>query len=124
MLLEAGAPLDVSGRGDGGTPLVVALFWGNRAAAEKLAKRSKAPGNLRVAAGLGDPELLDELLKPDGSLSPAAGTHREFYRPHSGFPAWKPGDDPAEIRDEALSWAARNDRAAAIREMREKIIRR
>ncbi|HKN54795.1 MAG TPA: ankyrin repeat domain-containing protein [Amycolatopsis sp.] len=115
ILLEAGAPLDVSGRGDGGTPLVVALFWGNRAAAEKLAKHSKAPGNLRVAAGLGDPELLDELLKPDGSLSPAAGAHREFYRPHSGFPAWKPGDDPAEIRDEALSWAARNDRVAAIR---------
>ena len=30
MLLDAGAPVDVSARGDGGTPLVVALFWGNR----------------------------------------------------------------------------------------------
>ncbi len=110
MLLDAGAPTGVSGRGDGGTPLVVALFWGNRATAEKLAARDLAPGNLRVAAGLGDTELLDELLKPDGTLTAAAGRQREYYRPHSGFPPWRPSDDPAEIRDEALAWAARNDR--------------
>src|SRR5581483_6437030 len=28
MLLAAGAPIDVPARGDGGTPLIVALFWG------------------------------------------------------------------------------------------------
>ncbi|WP_410671178.1 ankyrin repeat domain-containing protein [Amycolatopsis sp. cmx-4-68] len=115
LLLDAGAPVAVSARGDGGTPLVVALFWGHREAAEKLAEHSRAPGNLRVAAGLGDADLLDELLKPDGSLSPAAGRHRGFYRPHSGFPAWPPQDDPVEIKNEALSWAARNDRADALR---------
>ncbi|GLY43652.1 hypothetical protein Amsp01_096750 [Amycolatopsis sp. NBRC 101858] len=112
MLLDAGAPVDVSARGDGGTPLVVALFWGHREAAEKLAPHSRAPGNLRVAAGLGDAGLLDELLRPG---HPAAGAHRGFYRPHSGFPAWHPEDDPAEAKNEALAWAARNDRAEALR---------
>ena len=114
VLLEAGAPVDVSGRGDGGTPLVVALFWGHREAAELLAERGLAPGNLRVAAGLGRLELLDELVRPDGSLAPAAGAHRGFYRPHSGFPAWQASDDPQEVMDEALSWAARNDRVDAL----------
>ncbi|MFJ1763378.1 ankyrin repeat domain-containing protein [Amycolatopsis sp. NPDC088138] len=112
MLLEAGAPTDVSARGDGGTPLVVALFWGNRKVADKLAAHSRAPGNLRVAAGLGDAELLGELLEPG---HPAAGAHRGFYRPHSGFPAWRPADDPAEVRNEALSWAARSNRTEALR---------
>jgi ankyrin repeat protein len=112
MLLDAGAPVDVSARGDGGTPLVVALFWGHREAAEKLAPHSRAPGNLRVAAGLGDLDLLDELLRPG---HPAAGAHRGFYRPHSGFPAWHPKDDDAEVKNEALAWAARNDRVDALR---------
>ncbi|WP_410661547.1 ankyrin repeat domain-containing protein [Amycolatopsis sp. lyj-112] len=115
MLLDAGAPVDVPARGDGGTPLVAALFWGHREAAEVLASRGVAPGNLRVAAGLGRADLLDDLIAPDGTLAPAAGAHREFHRPHSGFPEWRPSDDPAEIRDEALSWAARNDRSSAVR---------
>lgn len=114
LLLDAGAPVDVSARGDGGTPLVVALFWGHREAAEKLAPHSRAPGNLRVAAGLGDAGLLDEVLG-----HPAAGAHRGFYRPHSGFPKWQPTDDPAEVRDEALAWAARNDRTDALRTLAE-----
>src|SRR6185295_14352838 len=68
MLLDAGAPVDVSARGDGGTPLVVALFWGNRETAELLSERSLAPRNLRVAAGLGRVELIDEVAG-----TPAAG---------------------------------------------------
>jgi hypothetical protein len=43
VLLEAGAPVEVSARGDGGTPLIVALFWGHRQAAELLAERGAAP---------------------------------------------------------------------------------
>jgi hypothetical protein len=109
MLLDAGAPVDVSARGDGGTPLVVALFWGNTATAELLAEQSLAPGNLRVAAGLGRVELIDALVG-----TPAAGAHRGFYRPHSGFPAWQPSDDPQEILDEAVAWAARSDRVEAL----------
>jgi ankyrin repeat protein len=114
MLIDAGAPLDVSARGDGGTPLVVALFWGNRATAELLAEHGVHPRNLRAAAGLGLLDLLDELISTDGRLAPEAGAHRDFYRPHSGFPSWRPSDDPQEVRDEALSWAARNDRVEAV----------
>ncbi|WP_410664113.1 ankyrin repeat domain-containing protein [Amycolatopsis sp. lyj-84] len=120
MLLDAGAPVDVPARGDGGTPLVAALFWGHREAAEALAAHSLAPGNLRVAAGLGHTDLLDALIAPDGTLSPEAGTHREFHRPHSGFPEWRPSEDPAEIVNEALSWAARNDRSSAVRTLVER----
>lgn len=114
MLLDARAPVDVSGRGDGGTPLVVALFWGNRTTAELLAEHGVHPRNLRAAAGLGRLDLLDELISVDGRLAPGAGAQRGFYRPHSGFPAWQPSDDGQEIRDEALSWAARNDRVEAL----------
>ena len=114
MLLDAGAPVDVSGRGDGGTPLVVALFWGHREAAELLAGHGLVPANLRVAAGLGRLGLIDELVRGDGSLVPGAGAHRGFYRPHSGFPAWQASGDPQEVLDEALSWAARNDRVEAL----------
>ncbi|MCT2583219.1 ankyrin repeat domain-containing protein [Actinophytocola gossypii] len=106
VLLDAGAPLDVSARGDGGTPLVAALFWGHREVAELL---GTAPRNLRVAAGLDDVALVDELW-----ATPAAGAHRGFYRPHGGFPAWQPSDSAAEVRDEAVSWAARSGSVAAM----------
>jgi ankyrin repeat protein len=114
MLIAAGARTDVSARGDGGTPLVIALFWGNRETADLLAERGVAPPNLRVAAGLGRTELIERLVSPDGALAPAAGAGRAFYRPHSGFPAWRPSDEPRELLDEALSWAARNERLDAL----------
>jgi ankyrin repeat protein len=103
LLIAAGGRLDVSARGDGGTPLVAALFWGHREIAPLL---GLAPGNLRVAAGLGLPEMIRELHG-----TPLAGAHRDFYRPHGGFPAWQPSNDPQEILDEALVWAAKSDRA-------------
>jgi ankyrin repeat protein len=114
MLLDAGAPVDVSARGDGGTPLVVALFWGNRTAAELLAEHGVFPRNLRAAAGLGRLDLIDELISADGLPATGAGAQRGFYRPHSGFPAWQSSDEWREILDEALSWAARNDRVGAV----------
>jgi ankyrin repeat protein len=107
-LVEAGAEVDRSARGDGGTPLIVALFWGHRATAELLATYGIHPRNLRAAAGLGDLELIDALGPEE------AGAHRGFYRPHSGFPRWEPADDPQEVLDEALAWAARSDRADAV----------
>jgi ankyrin repeat protein len=106
VALDAGADPTSSARGDGGTPLVVALFWGHREVAELL---GEAPRNLRVAAGLGRVELIDELVGTS-----AAGAHRAFYRPHGGFPAWTPSDDPQEVIDEALVWAAKGDRVEAI----------
>jgi ankyrin repeat protein len=106
VLLAAGARTDLHGRGDGGTPLVAALFWGHREVVDVLGLE---PRNLRVAAGLGRVELIDELAG-----TPAAGAHRGFYRPHGGFPAWQPSDDPQEILDEALVWAAKSDRVEAV----------
>lgn len=114
LLLEAGAPVEVSARGDGGTPLVVALFWGHREAAELLAGQRLVPVNLRTAAGLGRLELIEQLVGADGQLAPEAGEHRAFYRPHSGFPAWQPSDDPQEILDEGLLWAVINGRADGV----------
>ena len=107
LILAAGARTDLFARGDGGTPLVAALFWGHREVAELLGRE---PVNLRVAAGLGDLELIRELVG-----RPQAGAHRGFYRPHGGFPAGQPSDDPQEVLDEALVWAAKSDRDEAIR---------
>jgi ankyrin repeat protein len=102
LMLDAGGRLDLSARGDGGTPLVAALFWGHRDVAPLLGLE---PGNLRVAAGLGLPGMIGELA---GTADGAA--HRAFYRPHGGFPVWWPSDDPQEVIDEALVWAAKSDR--------------
>ena len=43
-----------------------------------------------------------------------AGEHRAFYRPHSGFPAWRASDDPREILDEGLLWSVINGRVDAV----------
>ena len=107
LLLAAGARTDLSARGDGGTPLIAALFWGHREVAELLGSE---PGNLRAAAGLGNLELIRQLAG-----TPAAGAHRGFYRPHGGFPVWQPTDDPQEVLDEALVWAAKSGRVEAVR---------
>jgi ankyrin repeat protein len=100
LLLKAGARTDLEARGEGGTPLTVALFWGNKETAELLGVN---PPNLRTAAGLGN---LDLATEPEAK--------RGYYRPHSGFPRWWPTDDPQEVLDEALSWAARNDRVEVL----------
>jgi ankyrin repeat protein len=107
LLLAAGARTDLAARGDGGTPLIAALFWGHREVAVLLGRE---PGNLRAAAGLGDLDLIRELAG-----TPAAGAHRGFYRPHGGFPVWQPTDDPQEVLDEGLVWAAKSGRVEAIR---------
>ncbi len=105
MMLAAGGRTDLSARGDGGTPLIAALFWGHRDVAPLLGRE---PGNLRVAAGLGLVDMIGELAG-----TPSAGAHRAFYRPHGGFPAWQPSNDPQEVIDEALVWAAKAGRVEA-----------
>ena len=107
LMLAAGARTDLFARGDGGTPIVAALFWGHREVAPLLGRE---PGNLRVAAGLGDTALIGALAGTE-----QAGAHRGFYRPHGGFPVWEPSEDPQEVLDEALVWAAKSDRVDAIR---------
>jgi ankyrin repeat protein len=107
LMLAAGARTDPFARGDGGTPLVAALFWGHREVAALLGRE---PLNLRVAGGIGDLEMIRQLAG-----TPEAGAHRGFYRPHGGFPTWQPSDDSQAVLDEALVWAAKSDRVDAIR---------
>lgn len=114
LMLEHGGRVDAEARGAGGTPLVVALFWGHREAAGALAEHGTPPGNLRVAAGLGRQEEIAALAPGDGRIGGPAGAARGFYRPHSGFPPWTPSEDAAEVLDEALAWAARSDRVEAL----------
>jgi ankyrin repeat protein len=109
-LIAAGANPDLEAHGAGGTPLIAALFWGHREVAEFLATHSIAPGNLRVAAGLGDLAMVEDCFTKDGKLARHACVARGFYRPHSGFPDWNPSNDPQEILDEALVWAAKSNR--------------
>ena len=105
LLIEKGAALDAEAHGAGGTPLIAALFWGHREVADLLGRHLVAPSNLRAAAGLGIPELVEACFNPDGTLTPEACAARGFYRPHSGFPDWQPSTDPQEVLDEALVWA-------------------
>ncbi|HKO17025.1 MAG TPA: ankyrin repeat domain-containing protein [Gemmatimonadaceae bacterium] len=110
LLLASGGRVDLEAHGAGGTPLAVALFWGHREAAELLATSSILPRNLRIAAALGRPDLVGECFTGAGRLTSEALAGRGFYRPHSGFPAWRHSDDPQEVLDEALVWAAKSGR--------------
>ena len=114
QLLAEGASVDAEAYGDGGTPLAFALFWGHREAAERLAEVAVVPRNLRIAAGLGRLDIMAEMFDASGKLTPEAGFHREFHRPHSGFPPWQPTDDPQQVIDEALNYAARSGRIEAM----------
>ena len=113
LVLKAGASPFAEAYGDGGTPLAVALFWGHRILAERLAKPVIAPLNLRVAAGLGRLDLMERLFVGK-RLRAEAGWHRKFHRPHSGFPPWRPSDAPGEILAEALTYASRSGRTDAM----------
>lgn len=113
-LIEKGAALDAEAHGAGGTPLVAALFWGHREVADLLGRHLVTPDNLRVAAGLGIPQLVDACFNPDGALTPEACAARGFYRPHSGFPDWRPAPNPQEVLDEALVWACKSGRVPVL----------
>ncbi len=113
-LIERGADLDSEAHGSGGTPLIAALFWGHREVADLLGRRSVAPGNLRAAAGLGNQDLLEKCFRGEAALTPEAFAARGFYRPHSGFPDWRPSADPQEVLDEALVWACKSGRTEVL----------
>jgi ankyrin repeat protein len=95
--------------------MVHALFHGCTANAALLAERELTPLNLRVAAGLGRIDLLEQLWPAGQALTPQAGAHRGWYRPHDELPACKITDDPAEIAGEAMMYAGMNDQADAIK---------
>jgi ankyrin repeat protein len=114
ILLANGAALDMEAHGAGGTPLIAALFCGHREVADVLGRYGLAPGNLRAAAGLGIPELVEACFRGERLLSLEAGSARGFYRPHSGFPDWQPSTDPQEVLNEALVWACKSDRVGVL----------
>jgi ankyrin repeat protein len=113
-LIQSGAELDAEAHGSGGTPLIIALFWGHREVADLLGRHSVGPGNLRAAAGLGNRELLEKCFSGGDSLTSEACAARGFYRPHSGFPDWQPSADPQEVLDEALVWASKSGRTEVL----------
>jgi ankyrin repeat protein len=73
-----------------------------------------APGNLRAAAGLGIPALVEACFSGERTLTNEACAARGFYRPHSGFPNWQPSTDPQEVLDEALVWASKSNRVSVL----------
>jgi ankyrin repeat protein len=109
-LLAAGADPLREAYGEGGTPLAAALFWGHREAADVLAEAAVAPRNLRIAAGLGRRDLIDECFANTAGMFEGRG----FYRPHSGFPVWQPSRDSREVLNEALVWASKADRVEVL----------
>ena len=97
----------------GGSPLSLALFYGETKVAAILAP-PPVPDNLRTAAALG--QSVARFL--DGArLTAQAVDGLDFYRPLLAFPEWARSYDRKEVLDEALSWAARNDRCEAMEEL-------
>ncbi len=115
-LIQRGADLDAEAHGSGGTPLIFALFWGHREVSDLLGRHSVAPGNLRAAAGLGNKEMVQRCFSA-GNLTAEACAARGFYRPHSGFPDWRPTADPQEVLDEALVWASKSGRTDVLAQL-------
>jgi ankyrin repeat protein len=113
-LIQNGADPDAEAHGSGGTPLIFALFWGHREVSDLLGHHSVAPGNLRACAGLGSKDLVERCFSGETTLTFEACAARGFYRPHSGFPDWRPSADPQEILDEALVWACKSGRTEVL----------
>lgn len=121
FLVDEGASLTATDdQGDGGTPLVQALFYGHVETSEFLASKEITPSNLRVAAGLGRIELIEEFFYFNGKLRKQAGSHRQWYRANDEFPEKPTTDSEQEILDEALCYACFNNRFDAAKYLLEK----
>jgi ankyrin repeat protein len=97
----------------GGSALSLALFYGERRVAEILSPPS-VPDNLRTAAALG--QSVARFF--DGErLTAQASDGLDFYRPLPVWSEWARTYDRQEVLDEALSWAARNDRCETMAEL-------
>ncbi|MCY3813055.1 MAG: ankyrin repeat domain-containing protein [Gammaproteobacteria bacterium] len=108
LLLERGADPRIETMLRGGTALMHAIIWGWPDVARVIAARHRAPGNLRVAAGLNDVDGIDDAFDAAGTLTAAARASRAYYRPNYGWFPWASSDDDQEVLDEALVLAATN----------------
>ena len=70
LLLNRGAAIDGT---SGWLPLEEALYWNNRDVLALLLERGAKVQNLRIAAGLGRTDLIENYFNADGSLKPEAG---------------------------------------------------
>lgn len=110
-LLEAGAPRTGRVYGtDGGTPLSLALFYGEREVSSLLADPPD-PDNLRTAAALG--RDLDRFFQGD-SLASQASEGTEFTLGWCGKPFTPRTNSRQQLLDEALCWAARNEQLGSM----------
>jgi len=69
-LLDAGASINGVGSW---SPLEETLYWGSNGVRDLLLERGASIHNLRIAAGLGRADLIEEFFHRDGSLKPGAG---------------------------------------------------
>jgi ankyrin repeat protein len=113
-LLEAGAPRTGRVYGtDGGTPLALALFYGEREVSSLLADPPE-PDNLRTAAALG--RDLSRFFRGSEVVARAsAGT--EFTLGWCGKSFVERTNSRQELLDEALRWAAMNEQLGAMGEL-------
>ena len=70
LLLDHGAAINGTG---GWTPIEEALYWNSRNVLSLLLERGAKVQNLRTAAGLGRPDLIESYFDNDGTLKPEAG---------------------------------------------------
>ena len=70
LLLDRGASIDGTG---GWSPLEEALYWNSKNVIALLLERGAKVQNLRIAAGLGRTDLIENFFNADGSLKPEAG---------------------------------------------------
>src|SRR5438105_4440053 len=70
VLLDHGAAIDGVG---GWSPIEEALYWNSRDVLALLLESGAAVQNLRIAAGLGRTDLIENYFNTDGSLRPEAG---------------------------------------------------
>ena len=70
LLLDCGAVIDGTG---GWSPLEEALYWNSQDVLALLLERGAKVQNLRIAAGLGRTDLIENYFNADGSLKPEAG---------------------------------------------------
>ena len=70
LLLDRGAAIDGTG---GWSPLEEALYWNSQGTIDLLVRRGARIQNLRIAAGLGRTDVIENLFADNGSLRPEAG---------------------------------------------------
>ena len=115
LLLERGADPRIETMLPGGTALIHAIIWGWPDVACVIGAMDRAPGNLRVAAGLNDLAAIENAFDAEGALAEAAKANRAYYRPNYGWFPWVSSDDDQEVLDEALILAATNGHLEAAR---------